>query len=215
MIRDLIRRLGLDRLDEYLTDEIRRAKLAALQEERAVVEGLLDRIEGRLSEAAGSLKRGGRAAGATPTKRRRKGAPRFRRPGETLKDMVVKALNRVGGPVAVDKLLALVKKVGYKSAASLNSLKTSVYTALSDRKLFERVDAGIYRLAGKGKPQAAKAAAAKRAKPKRKAGAKAKTKKAARPKSQGGRKTATPRTVAQSAPETAPAATAPAPTEKK
>lgn len=162
MIKALVQKLGLDKLGEVLADEARRVQVEVLREERAALAMLLTKLDARL--AALGVRRGGRprksAPVAPPTKPRRK-ARVTPKPGETLRDMVQKALATAGGPVKVATLVDLVKEVGYKSNALRSTLLTSIYTVLADRKLFRKFGTGIYGLV------AAPAAPRKAAKPKR------------------------------------------------
>lgn len=146
MIRQLIKRLGLDRMEDYLSDEMRRVKIEVLQEERKVVQSLLDRIEERIASLGGG-KRGARGAG----KRRGAGRPkkhamRSRKPGESLRDYVQKVLEKASGPLKVTDLIERVKGLGYKSIASPNSLLTSTYKVLANTAVYHRVKAGVYEL---------------------------------------------------------------------
>lgn len=84
-----------------------------------------------------------------------------RKPGESLREMVVKALSKAGGPMKANTLVDLVKEVGYSTDAKRSTLRTSIYHVLADEKLFRRFGPGVYGLV------AASAAPPKARKPKR------------------------------------------------
>lgn len=160
MIRQLVKRLGLDRVEDYLTEEMRRVKLEVLQEERRMVAGLLARIEGRLAAVGGAprgRKRRAAAKKAAPPKRRadKKGVMRARGPGESLRDYIMKAATKAGKPVKASDLIARVKELGYKTVADSGNLLTSIYKVLGNKSVYRRVKAGVYGL----KKQAAAASA--------------------------------------------------------
>lgn len=159
MIKQLIKRLGLDRVEDYLTEEMRRVKIEVLQEERNVVKSLLERIEDRIASLDGR-KRGPKAAGKKRGPGRPKGsksrAPRTRKPGQALRDYVRKALEKAGAPVNAAELGARVKELGYKSVASSNSMLTSIYKVLADNALYKKVEAGVYELKKKAAGKAEK-----------------------------------------------------------
>ena len=224
MVRELIRRLGLDRIGEYIDEELRQAKLKALQEERTLVQSLLDRIEERLAAATGKPKPPKHATAKRPAKTPGKGAPRFRKPGESLKEMAVKALEAAKKPLAVDELRARVMKLGYRTAASADNLRVSFFKVLADTKLFKKVEAGVYKLARATKPEAAKPAAKKKSKNTRAAKRRAKkaapkaAKKPAAPKQAkptAEKKPTPPKPGVQPATQPAAETSTPTPTEKK
>ncbi len=159
MIKQLIKRLGLDRVEDYLTEEMRRVKVEVLQEERSVVKSLLDRIEGRIASLAGG-KRAPKGAGKKRGPGRPKGsksrATRARKPGQALRDYVRKALEKAGAPVNAAELGARVKELGYKSVASSNSMLTSIYKVLGNNPLYKKVEAGVYELKKKAAGKAEK-----------------------------------------------------------
>lgn len=167
MIRELIRRLGLDKIGVYIEDEVRKARLQALQEERSVLLRIIEGLDERLAKLGGTTRAAKRSAPRKRAKAPGKGAPRFRKPGETLKEMAVKALQAAKKPLAVDALRAQLMKLGYKSAASASNLRISIFKALGDKKLFKKVEAGVYKLAASRMPSPSKAAAVNAPKSKR------------------------------------------------
>lgn len=154
MIRQLVKRLGLDRVEEYITEEMRRVKLEVLQEERRVVASLLARIEGRLASLGGAPRRRKRRAAkaavaeaAAPKQRRgKRGVMRARKPGESLSDFILKAAAKAGKPMKASDLVDRVKELGYKSVAKAGNLLTSIYKVLGDKAIYHRVEAGVYEL---------------------------------------------------------------------
>ncbi len=153
MIRALMQKLGLDKLGEVVAEELRRVERQILGEERDVLAAMLARLDERIAGFGG--KRRGRppkavsatAAPAPATRKPRRRKTRIApKPGETLKDFVVKALAKAGGPVKVTTLVDLVLEAGYKTSAKRSTLVTSTYTALTDKKLFRKFGKGVFGL---------------------------------------------------------------------
>lgn len=165
MIKQLVKRLGLDRVEDYLSAEMRRVKTEVLKEERKVVHSLLGRIEGRLAALGGRTRGGARGAGRRKRGGRRKAAVRVRKPGQALKDYVLKAVRKAGGPVDAADLGKRVKALGYKTIAAPKNLTVSIYKLLADKSLYHRVKAGVYELKRKATRRAAKRKAAPKAEP--------------------------------------------------
>lgn len=146
MLKQLIRRLGLDRVEDRLSQEMQRMKIEVLQEERKVVQSLLDRIEERIA----SLNSGGKASAKKRAPGRPKGSSkavvRTRGAGETLKDYVLKTMTEAGGPMQLAAIAENVRKLGYNTTAKPGTLLTSVHKVLRDSSLYKRIKRGVYRL---------------------------------------------------------------------
>lgn len=161
MIRALMQKLGLDRIGDLVADQVRQVQVLALREERDVLTRMITKLDERIAGLAG--RRRGRPPKATaaivttPTRR-----PRHRRrvvhaPGETLRDMVVKALSSAGGPVKASTLVELVKQLGYRTTAKPSTLLTSIYHVLVDTRVFRKMGKGVYGLVeGQSAPRSAK-----------------------------------------------------------
>ena len=167
MINALVRKLGLDRIGDMLADEIRRAERQILEEEREVLAKMIARLDERIAGLGGKRRSRPPKAAITAApppatrKPRRKPARVTPKPGETLKDFVVKVLTKAGGLVKVTTLVDLVLEAGYKTNAKRSTLVTSTYTVLTDKKLFRKMGKGVFGLvAAPAAPQKAPTAKA-------------------------------------------------------
>ena len=156
MIKALIRKLGLDRIGEVLADEVRRAEVEVLREERDLLVAMIAKLDERIAGLGGT--RRGRppkavalarpkaviAAAPPPATRKARITPK---PGETLKDFVLKVLSTAAGPVNASTLVDLVLQAGYTTNAKRTTLVTSTYTVLTDKKLFRKMGKGVFALA--------------------------------------------------------------------
>ncbi len=149
MICSLMQKLGLDRIGDVVAGEVRRVQVEVLREERDVLAGMIAKLDERIAGLGGKWR--GRppktAIAAAPARRPRRRMPRLApKPGETLRDMIVKALSKAGGPVKVTTLVDLVLEAGYKTAAKRSTLLTSIYHVLADEKLFRKFGKGVFGL---------------------------------------------------------------------
>lgn len=159
MIRALVQKLGLDKIGDLVADEAKRVQVEVLREERDILAKMVARLDDRIATFGG--KRRGRppkatptpAIAVTPTPRPRRRRRIVHRPGETLRDMVVKALTKASAPVKVSVVVDLVKELGYKTAAKPSTLLTSIYHVLGDGELFRKMGKGVFAL--KAMPRAA------------------------------------------------------------
>ncbi len=153
MFKSLVRRLGLDLIGDVVADEVRRAQVEVLREERDVLAGMIAKLYQRIAGFGGKRRgRPPRAASTSPTPPAATRRPRRRRrvlhaPGQTLRDMVVKALSKARAPVTAKVLIGLVRRLGYKAAAKPSTLLTSIYHVLADKKVFRRLGKGVVGLA--------------------------------------------------------------------
>lgn len=139
-----------------LVDDLR-AYHAKLVDQQAALEGEVAAITQALN-AMGGVRRGpgrppGRRGPGRPPGRRGPGRPPGKRPGPkpgsakgfrpgSLKDSIMKVLNRSSGSVAVKDLSARLKSVGYKTKSK--SLGNQVTMALREMPGVTKVGRGIY-----------------------------------------------------------------------
>ncbi len=160
MIDALVKRLGLDRLEEVLGEELRKERLQILQEERTLLLGQVARIDERI-RGLGGKRRPGRPRSAasvqqTPTvapvaskhpavKVPAKG-PEEKKTGGMIQGLIRKALAD-GASVTIAQLVERVKKAGYDGKASASNLRIMlVKTLKKNREFFRKVRRGVYRL---------------------------------------------------------------------
>ncbi len=147
VIRDLMQKLGFDRIGDLVADQVRQVQLDILREERDVLARMMSKRNERIREAGGKPRgrppKATSAIAATPTRRPRRRRRIVHAPGQTLRDMVVKALAKAGGPVKATTLVEFVKELGYRTTAKPSTLLTSIYHILSDTKLFRKMGRGV------------------------------------------------------------------------
>ncbi len=152
MIRALMQKLGLDRIGDLVADEVGQVQIDVLREEREVVARMIAKLDERIAGLGG--KRRGRspkashaaatAAPATRKPRPKNGIPR--KPGESLKDFVLRAFEKAKGPLNPTDLAALVKRLGYQTAADPKNFLITIYHVLADTKVFRRMGKGVFGL---------------------------------------------------------------------
>ncbi len=165
MLGALVKRLGLDRLEEVLAEELRKARLEILQEERTLLLGQVARIDERIRGLGG--KRGpGRPRSAPSLQQSRTvppsatGRPAVKAPangrggskqGGMIQGLIRKALDD-GASVTIAQLVDRVKKAGYEGKASPSNLRIMlVKTLKKNREFFRKVRRGVYRLRKEGR----------------------------------------------------------------
>ncbi len=143
MIRDLFKRLKLDAVQTVLVDEGRRVRQEVLTRLRDTLRGEVDRIDTRIA----LLSEGGPKRGPKRGRRKSAGSGRKRK-GGTLKDAIVKTLQKAKGALHVNDIADRIKQVGYKTIAEPRNLIVQAYRALADRSLFKKLGRGNYSLKG-------------------------------------------------------------------
>lgn len=139
MIRDLFKRLKLDAVQTVLVDEGRRVRQEVLTRLRDTLRGEVDRIDTRIAQiSGGGPKRGRRKSAGSGRKRK----------GGTLKDAIVKTLQKAKGALHVNDIADRIKQVGYKTIAEPRNLIVQAYRALADKSLFKKLGRGNYSLKG-------------------------------------------------------------------
>lgn len=156
MLGDLVKRLGLDRLEEVLAEELRKARLQVLQEERTLLLGQVARIDERIRGLGGNRGPGRpRSVGSVPQAPRVAAVPKGRaarkrggqrKTGGMIQGLLRKALAD-GASVSIAQLVERVRKAGYEGEASASNLRIMlVKTLKKNREFFRRVRRGVYRL---------------------------------------------------------------------
>lgn len=151
MIRALIQKLGLDKIDDVLADEAHRVQVEVLREERDILAKMIARLDERIAALGG--KRRGRppkaapAIATPPTPRPRRKKVAAREPGETLAFFVLRAFRNARGPMKVAHLVKRVRQLGYRTVSNPKNLLLRMYRVLRDKNIYRKVGTGLYALA--------------------------------------------------------------------
>lgn len=130
---------------DYLADLVERKH--SLEKELASLNGEIAALGGKPVARRGRPPKNAVASAASPTKGKRRGAPRGPRPKNklTMKQAVTKALTGAKGGLTVKETAAAVKKAGQKSKSG--NFENVVYQCLFNNKsLFAKNSDGKYEL---------------------------------------------------------------------
>lgn len=115
--------LSLKELDDLRSRRMK--EIAALEKEREKLKGKIDGINERLASLRGQRRgRPPARAAATTTRRRRRRAKN----AQSLREVLVAALEKAGKPLSTSELVQAVNKAGYKSRSK--NLRAVIYQAI-------------------------------------------------------------------------------------